>query len=296
MSIKTTLRRLADPLLRHLAFSLPLSTGTGRLWLPILEGTGLGVYDQFKRDEEAWKLAMFRSLPEQPDSLFVDVGVNLGQTLLQLRQVDEQRPYLGFEPNPDCLHYVYDLIRRNGFRHVDLIAAGLGETTGVLSLYLPQDRSTDSTATLLKDLRPDRQYDVRHVPIFSEEHLSGLITGRNIGFIKIDVEGTELEVMKGLRGLLARERPPVMCEVLFTDPKSDLEDSRARNADLMALLQSIGYQVLQIHKAADQSAITNLVPVDTFPSDYYSTANAALCDYLLLPAERADVLRDRLKL
>jgi FkbM family methyltransferase len=294
MSVKTLLRQWADPILRHLTFSLPVQTVGGKMWIPIVEGTGLGVYDQIIRGEEAWKLKIFKSLPEAPGSLFVDVGANLGQTLLQLRMVDAERPYLGFEPNPDCLHYVFELIRRNGFRNVDLVATGLGESTDVLTLYLPPKRSTDSTATLLKELRPDRQYDARHVLIFNEEHLSGLVAGRAIGFVKVDVEGAELEVFKGIKYLLNQERPPVMCEVLFTDPKGDLEASRVRNAELVSLLQAIGYQVLQIRKSDDYSQITDLVAVDSFPSDFHSPANSALCDYLFLPAEKVENLRGRL--
>jgi FkbM family methyltransferase len=135
-------------------------------------------------------LGLYKRLLGLADGLFVDVGVNLGQTLIQLRQIDRERPYLGFEPNPDCLHYVDTLIRRNSYAHVELLAVGIGENTGVLSLYLPPGRSTDSTATLIKDLRPDRDYDARQVPIFSEDHLVGLIGDRKLGVVKVDVEGS----------------------------------------------------------------------------------------------------------
>jgi len=294
VSLKILLRQLAAPILRHLTFSLPVQTAIGRIWVPIIEGTGLGVYDQLRRGEETWKLKLFQSMPEQPDSLFLDVGVNLGQTLIELRIVDAERPYLGFEPNPDCLHYDYALIRSNGFCNVELIATGLGEETGILTLYLTPNRSTDSTATLLKDLRPGRQYDTRHVPIFNEKDLVTLIAGRSIGFVKVDVEGAELEVFKGIKNVLDRERVPVMCEVLFTDPKADLELSKARNNELMALLHSIGYQVLQIHKSADLSMITDLLPLEAFPSGYHTPESFSLCDYLFLPAEKATSLCERL--
>lgn len=294
MPLKSTLRDLSHPILRHLAFSLRTKVDQQVIRIPILEGTGLGVYDQFRRGEEAWKLELYRRMPGDSGNLFLDVGANLGQTLIELRQVDSHRPYLGLEPNPDCLHYVYRLIKINRFRNVELVAAGIGEATGVLTLYLPAGRSTDSTATLLKDLRPDNQYDTRHVPIFSDEHIDRLIAKRSLGFVKIDVEGAELEVLKGIQAILHRERPPILCEVLFTDPKGDLEASRTRNENIMSLLRGLSYRVLQIQKSPDLRSTAGFTPIDVFPVDYYRPANKHECDYLFLPDERAGELIESL--
>lgn len=293
MHLKTRLRHLAQPLLRHLVFSLPIKTAGGKVWIPILEGTGLGVYEQLRGGEDAWKLALYRDLPADREGLFLDVGANLGQTLIEVRQVDADWPYLGFEPNPDCLHYIYHLARTNGYRNLDLLAVGIGASTGVLSLYLPRGRSTDSTATLIADLRPTRELESRHVPIFNETHLAGLMASRRAGFVKIDVEGAELEVVTGLRGLLERDRPPLLCEVLFTAPGADLETSRTRNAQLMELLQGLEYRVLQIQKSPDLRRTVGLTPIEVFPSDYHRPANAHQCDYLFLPREGAEAMLGR---
>ena len=44
---------------------------------------------------------------------FIDVGVNLGQTLLKVAAIDPGRAYVGFEPNPACVDYVWKLIETN---------------------------------------------------------------------------------------------------------------------------------------------------------------------------------------
>ena len=288
MIFENRIRALVQPLLRHISFSLSASHGSQKVSIPILHGTGLGVYKQFRSGEEAWKLGLFKGLLALTDGIFVDVGVNLGQTLIQLRQVDSERPYVGFEPNPDCLHYVYDLIRRNDYANVELLAVGLGETTGVLSLYLPPGRSTDSTATLLKDLRPDRAYDARNVPIFNEDNLASLFGERKLGVVKVDVEGAEPEVFNGIRNSLDKHRPGVLCEVLFTDRKGSLYASTTRNAELMSILRSIRYRVFQIKKSHDHQRIAALTSLDEFPCGYHEGENMALADYLFLPAEHAE--------
>ena len=35
---------------------------------------------------------------------FIDVGVNIGQTLLKLKSVSSEIDYIGFEPNPICVN------------------------------------------------------------------------------------------------------------------------------------------------------------------------------------------------
>ena len=41
---------------------------------------------------------------------FIDVGVNVGQTLLKLKSISSEINYLGFEPNPNCVNYLKNLI------------------------------------------------------------------------------------------------------------------------------------------------------------------------------------------
>jgi len=38
------------------------------------------------------------------DGVFIDIGMNLGQTLIKLKCVDPNIRYFGFEPNPGCVY------------------------------------------------------------------------------------------------------------------------------------------------------------------------------------------------
>src|SRR5919205_552723 len=55
----------------------------------------------------------------------VDVGVNIGQTLLKLRSIARDAPYVGFEPNPFCIQFVNELIALNGFDRCVLLPVAL---------------------------------------------------------------------------------------------------------------------------------------------------------------------------
>lgn len=55
---------------------------------------------------------------------------------------------------------------------------------------------------------------------------------KNIGFIKMDVEGHELNVLKGLRETLIREKPVLFIEIHMTEPTSN---------ETFLFIKSLGY-------------------------------------------------------
>jgi hypothetical protein len=108
----------------------------------------------------------------------------------------------------------------------------------------------------------------------------------HIDLIKIDVGGGELDVIKGMEDTLNSTRPIVLCAVLFTDSAADILASTRRNEELMRRLTMSGYTVWQSIKSENLKDVQSIRPVAEFPRDYWTPANAELCDYLFLPKER----------
>jgi hypothetical protein len=84
-----------------------------------LNGTrirGLKIYHaKTKNIDELWMGQILGVLLKQNNGAFLDVGVNIGQTLCQVKSIDFQREYFGFEPNPACNMFVEELVRINKF-------------------------------------------------------------------------------------------------------------------------------------------------------------------------------------
>ena len=70
---------------------------------------------------EPWMTNVLLGLRPLFNGHFVDVGVNIGQTLLKAHAVFGEVNYIGFEPNPTCINYVQEMIRQNGFKQTELI-------------------------------------------------------------------------------------------------------------------------------------------------------------------------------
>ena len=93
-------------------------------------------------------------LPERK-GLFLDVGANIGQTLLKLKSIEPDVLYYGFEVNPACLFYLNELIKANKFTGTSIIPVGLSDRTGLASLHFFSKNADDATASALKQIKPD---------------------------------------------------------------------------------------------------------------------------------------------
>src|ERR1700682_1074969 len=80
-----------------------------RLLLPLCVSTGFG-NTFWKR---SWKTEVIGRLASSDRGTFLDVGVNVGQTLLDVCVTNPSARYLGFEPNISNVFYLREMIRAN---------------------------------------------------------------------------------------------------------------------------------------------------------------------------------------
>ncbi len=170
----------------------------------------------------------FRRLP----GTFVDVGVNSGQTLVKVKGFDRAREYVGFEPNPSCNYYTGKLIDLNGFEGCTLVPVGLHERTDLLQLHMrwPGD---DPTATLVVESGRHDFIASQVVPVWRGDDALELLGVSAISVLKIDVEGAELEVVRGFAGTIEQHHPLMVCEIL---PERDAEGITVASVSVATLL------------------------------------------------------------
>ena len=124
-----------------------------------------------------------------------------------------------------------------------------------------------------------------YIPCFRFDDLHQTIDIKKINFIKIDVEGAELETLIGMKASLQKFRPTILCEVLFTDKDGDLSATKLRNQKLMALLNELDFSVIQLIKT-EYGLVTDVKRIEEFSSGYWTIENMDDCDYLFVPKEK----------
>ena len=237
-----------------------------------------------------WKSTFFGALCRDERSLFLDIGANNGQTLLEFAASPAPQRYIGFEPNPVCAGYCNDLILANDL-DAAVYACALADTAGAVSLLVNPDVAHDTGASIMAGLRPGRELrgvPVVHLPLAS---FRGMIDYSDIAMVKIDVEGAELMVLEGAEDLLAEGDAVIICEVLRPDDRSDPEAIAAQGRRLQALMEKHGYGIYAIVKATEEDRLLRLEPVTAFPSERWTRETATLNDYLFARPHHLDLFR-----
>jgi FkbM family methyltransferase len=234
----------------------------------------------------SWKSEILAHFVDAASGSFIDVGANLGQTLLDLYSISPKIAYIGFEPNIACAAYLKKLIQINVLRNYRVIPVALSDQNICRPLYLRRGKLTDPCGSVIPDLRPNRVFDVDTVPCFRFDDIQKWLKLGKIGFIKIDVEGAELEVLSGMKTTVKEYRPFILCEVLFTDRNANITTSRQRNEMLLELLTQMDYCVRQLVKSPDLAHVVDARKCREFASAYWSNENKELCDYLFIPNEK----------
>jgi FkbM family methyltransferase len=170
----------------------------------------------------------------RPGDTVLDVGANLGLVSVQLAQrVGASGQVLAFEPSPVVLPLLRSTIAANHNLKIQLIECGLGEIQATLLLTVPP--SNAGGASFLEDKIAGKRFlaDVRPLAaVLSERSIN------RINLMKIDVEGLEVEVLRGLFDDSCAPRPGMVL----------LEVNSPAQSEAFAILRREGYRVFGIPK------------------------------------------------
>ena len=233
---------------------------------------------------EEWMAQVLRILLANTKGAFVDVGVNLGQTMLKVAAIDPSRTYLGFEPNVACADYANALKRANGLDFT-IIPAGLGHGPDILMLQKYREEVTDPSASLVAGFRDQKVHDTLPVMIIGWQQLPRTIVPEEVAVVKIDVEGGEAEVLEGVEQMLADKRPYLMVEIL--PAYNEANSSRiARQERIEQVLARADYTMFRIRRDAQErfSTLEQIAAIGIH-------GDLALSDYVMAPSERVADLR-----
>lgn len=140
---------------------------------------------------------------------FIDVGANEGMiSLLAAHLVGKEGRVLAFEPNPAPRAIFQSAIDRNSLSNVRVLPFGLGRSDETLILRVPKINSGEASFAT-------SNYSPNDVNVVECQVRIGdrILSTENPRLIKIDVEGFELEVLKGLEHTINRTNPGIILEM-----------------------------------------------------------------------------------
>lgn len=164
-------------------------------------------YGAYELDE----LELMRTLlTHRPPPVALDIGANVGHHALYLASFCAE--VHAFEPYETVSMCLDEKVRRNGLAHIHLHRVGLGERDEELDFFAPQGANT-GTGTFVASHEPQNNRPAGRLRLVHADDYLARLELPSVDLIKIDVEGFELSVLRGLRATLARYRPMVMMEL-----------------------------------------------------------------------------------
>ena len=141
---------------------------------------------------------------------FLEIGANFGVYALPAVATFGFGRAVAYEPDPNSFALLEDNIERNALAdRVTAHNAALSEATGELTLQLGTMNAGDNR---IVDPASAGSRGTVSVParVFDEEVAAGRIPLEELGLVWLDVQGHELEVLRGARSLLESDVPLVL--------------------------------------------------------------------------------------
>ena len=171
-----------------------------------LLGLGVGIHHEFGNSGESWLYKrLFRNFPSL---VCLDIGANIGAFTMEVRSLGAGEVF-AYEPVPETFAILENSVRHD--KSVHIFQSAVGELQGTTRFFVPLLVSDSVLASRDVDVTDVDQEHVREiaVPITTVDLISGKL-GVHIDFVKIDVEGFELEVLKGAFNTILTKAPAVI--------------------------------------------------------------------------------------
>jgi len=141
---------------------------------------------------------------------FVDIGAYIGYySILARNIVGEQGKVISFEPNPESYKMLKKNITLNGYENIIAENIALSDEEGFLKLFIGKYTDDSSSLFLAEEVNEGRYVMVKTMTFdrYCEDQEIGP------SFIKIDAEGAEYKILRGMQKVIAVHHPKLMFEV-----------------------------------------------------------------------------------
>jgi FkbM family methyltransferase len=186
----------------------------------------------FSEAETFYELPMLEAIRKlNRKGMYIDVGANVGNHSIYFCTQCPATVTIAFEPDPESYSLLEENVNANGGIVIACMAACGSETKRVMvceSEYKGSNYTINSEHGKTQMVRIDDMFDDEVTPQESP-----------VAVMKIDVEGDEVEVVKGSIGLITNHKPELFIEVW----------SKERLREIMSILPD-GYELKERYNHA----------------------------------------------
>ncbi len=208
---------------------------------------GLGFIPSFRRGSPEERFLMGLELC---GGTVFDVGGFEGVfTMFFARAVGPAGRVVTFEPNPINFRKIVENVELNGFGNVDVRQIALGRARGTMHLVFREGEAGRGSTQESVARGIGRSAGTRRIPV-NRDTLDNFILENNLpkpDLVKIDTEGSEVDILAGMPRTLKACRPRLFIEI--HDHLLQAERKGLRHSELiLKMLNDVGYTAYDIEK------------------------------------------------
>ena len=151
-------------------------------------------------------------ITETPKAIFMDIGANVGHHSIFLSKYASQ--VLAFEPYPKVNMQFKQQIAHNNISNIQIFETGLSDRRETLNYYAPTGNN-EGIGSFDESSIGKGNTNYGKLELQEGDQVIESDSWKNIKLIKIDVEGFEKKVIKGLSRTIEEERPVIVCEITY---------------------------------------------------------------------------------
>lgn len=170
-------------------------------------------------EEEIYKFNCENNQPK-----IIDCGANIGLSVIYFKKLYPKSNIIAFEPDPEIFNILQSNIKSGGFKNVELIEKGVSDKQE--KVFFTPDNSDGGRIT--SDIDTNKQVSIETVKL--SDFLS-----EKIDFLKIDIEGEEMKVIKECQNFLKNVKNIFIEYHSFTDKEQELDK-------LLEILKDTGFR------------------------------------------------------
>jgi FkbM family methyltransferase len=212
----------------------------------------------------------------QPGHVFVDIGANIGYfSKLAAERVTGTGHVIAIEPDPENAAILRANLAHSAAQ-INVIEAAAGENRGVMQLYRSPLNNGDHRVFDVPN--GDLLYDggvPRHLslPVTVERIDDVLAAYQYVHVIKIDVQGYEIPVLRGMLQVMQRLRPMIIIEFW----PYGLQQAGFQPEEVAIILRNAGYTLFQLTNQLE-SIILDAARIAAIPTGEFLNIVACYSD------------------
>jgi FkbM family methyltransferase len=239
-----------------------------RIEVNVNESIGKSIY-RFGLYDLAVTELLFRLI--KPGDLVIDVGANIGyMSKLACFLTGPFGQVIAYEPNAKLKDRLFNNLK--DCNNISIEYFGLSDTNGQVQLNIPEQFASNEGIAFIGDNSNILSSNFINIEIKKFDDI--IFTNKRIDLMKIDVEGHELNVLKGAEKSLKEKN---ILNIVY-------EDHLQFPSSVSDYLLSMGYYILRIEKRKNNIFLADPLSASSIsswePTNYLATLDKSIVNYV----------------